>query len=73
MLLLLVESGDTQTNPGPKKPSFIKLFRWNLDRVTAHNLVKMPLIEAFITAQNFDICVCRKHSLIQALTLVMLE
>ena len=52
--MLLLESGDIETNLGLKKSSFIKFFHWNLNSLVAHNFVKMSLIEAFITAQNFD-------------------
>ena len=55
-LLLLLESGDIKTNQNlSKKFSFIKFFHWNLNRLAAHDFVKMPLIEAFIAAPNFDI------------------
>ena len=52
-LLLLLESGDIKTNQNlSKKFSFIKFFHWNLNRLAAHDFVKMPLIEAFIAAPN---------------------
>ena len=28
---------------------------WNLNRLVAHDFIKVPLIEAFITTSNFDI------------------
>ena len=52
--MLLLESGDIETNPGPRK-SFIKFCHWNLNGLAAHDFVKMPLIEAFIKTHNFDI------------------
>ena len=52
--MLLLESGDIETNPGPRK-SFIKFCHWNLNGLAAHDFVKIPLIEAFITTHNFDI------------------
>ena len=52
--MLLLESGDIETNPDPRK-SFIKFCHWNLNGLAAHDFVKMPLIEAFIKTHNFDI------------------
>ena len=52
--MLLLESVDIETNPGPRK-SFIKFCHWNLNGLAAHDFVKMPLIEAFIKTRNFDI------------------
>ena len=53
--MLLIVSGDIETNPGPKKSSFIKFFHKKWNGLAAHDFVKMSLIEAFITAQNFGI------------------
>ena len=52
--MLLLESGDIETNPGPRK-SFIKFCHWNLNGLAAHDFVEIRLIEAFITTHNFDI------------------
>ena len=54
-ILLLIRSGDTETNPGPKKQSCMKLFHWNLNGLAAHDFIKLPLIEAYIATNNFDI------------------
>ena len=54
-LMLLLESGDIETNPGPRRSSFIKFCHWNLNGLAAHDSVAMPLIEAFITIHNLDI------------------
>ena len=53
--LLLLTSGDVETNPGPKKSSVIKFCHWNLNGLAAHDFLKVSLIEAFITTHNFDI------------------
>ena len=53
--ILLVNSGDTETNPGPRKSSPIKFCHWNLNGLAAHDFIKLPLIEPFITTHNFDI------------------
>ena len=52
--MLLLESGDIETNPGPRK-SFIKSCYWILDGLAAHDFVTIFLIEAFIESHNFDI------------------
>ena len=46
VLQVLLKSGDIETNLGPKKSSAINL---------CLDFVKVPLIEAFINAHNFDI------------------
>ena len=53
--LLLLRSGDVETNPGPKKSSVIKFCHWNLNGLAAYDFLKVSLIEAFITTHNFDI------------------
>ena len=53
--ILLVNSGDIETNPGPRKSSPIKFCRWNLNGLAAHDFIKVPLIEAFISTHNLDI------------------
>ena len=53
--ILLVNSGDIETNPGPRKSSPIKFCHWNLNGLAAHDFIKVPLIEAFISIHNVDI------------------
>ena len=53
--ILLVNSGDIETNPGPRKSSPIKFCHWDLNGLAAHDFIKVPLIEAFISTHNFDI------------------
>ena len=53
--MLLLEPGDIETNPGPRRSFFIKFCQWDLNGLGAHDFLKMPLIEAFITTHNFDI------------------
>ena len=53
--ILLVNSGDIESSPGLRKSSPIKFCHWNLNGVAAHDFIKVPLIEAFITTHNFDI------------------
>ena len=53
--MLLLASGDIETNPGPRRYRFFKFCHWNLSGLAAHDFVKVPLIEAFITIHSFDI------------------
>ena len=53
--ILLVNSGDIETDPGPRKSSPIKICHWNLNGLAAHDFIKVPLIEAFVSTHNFDI------------------
>ena len=53
--LLLLLSGDIETNPGPKRSSNIKFCHWNLNGLAAHDFIKVPLVEAFIKNNNFDL------------------
>ena len=62
--MLLRESSGIETNPGLRK-SFIKFCHWNLNGLAAHDFVKMPLIEAFITTHNFDI-ICLSETLLDS-------
>ena len=51
--LLILLSGDIETNPRPKRSSNIKSSHWNLNGLAAHDFIKVPLVEAFITSKNF--------------------
>ena len=53
--MLLLESDNIETNPDPTRSPFIKFCQWNLNGLAVDEFAKMPLIEAFITTQNFDI------------------
>ena len=44
-----------KTNPGPKRSSNIKFCYWNLNGLAARDFIKVPLVEAFITSNNFDL------------------
>ena len=52
--MLLLKSGDIETNPGPRK-SFIKSYHWISNGLAAHDFVTTSLIETFIASRNFDI------------------
>ena len=51
----MVNSGDIETNPDPRKSSPIKFCHWKLNGLAAHDFIKVTLIEAFINTHNFDI------------------
>ena len=53
--LLLLLSGDIETNPSPKRSSNIKFCYWNSNGLAAHDFIKLPLVEVFITSNNFDL------------------
>ena len=53
--LLLLLSEDIEINPGPKQSSYIKFCHWNLNGLATHDFIKVPLVEAFITSNNFDL------------------
>ena len=53
--ILLVNSGDTETNRGPRKSSPIKFCHQNLNGLAAHDFIKVPLIEGFTSTHNFNI------------------
>ena len=62
---LILLSGDIEVNPGPKRSANIKFCHWNLNGLAAHDFIKVPLIEAFITTSNFDI-VCLSETFLDS-------
>ena len=63
--ILLVNSDDIETNPGPRKCCPIKFCQWNLNGLVAPDFIKVPLIEAFISTQNVDI-LCLSETFLDA-------
>ena len=53
-LNILIQCGDVETNPGPKYSS-LKFCHWNLIGITAHDSIKVSLLQAYITQHNYDI------------------
>ena len=51
---LLCRCGDTVTNLGPKYSS-LTFCHWNLNGLTAHDSIKISLIQAYIFRHNYDI------------------
>ena len=55
--LLVRQSGDTETNPGPNPnpcQSF-SIYQWNLNSLTAHNYLKVSLLRANVAIRKFDV------------------
>ena len=68
---LLLLSGDIEINPDPKRSFNIKFCHWNLNGLAAHDFIKVPLVEALITSNNFDI-VCLSESFLYSLYLTIM-
>ena len=51
---ILLSCGDIENNPGPTK-SNLSFCHWNVNGIAAHDFVKVSLIEAFITTNDYDI------------------
>ena len=49
--------GDAELNPGPKQSSInaFSIYHWNLNSLSAHNLVKIFLLKAYTAIHRFDI------------------
>ena len=62
---LLLLSRDIETNLGSKRSSNITFCQWNLNGLTAHGFIKVPLVEAFITSNNFDL-VCLSETFLDS-------
>ena len=56
-VILLLLTGGIETNPDPD-PDYLNSFsfcQWNLNNMAAHNFIKMPLLQAYIAMNRFDI------------------
>ena len=54
--LLIRQSGDIETNPGPKPNpchSF-SICHWNLNSLTAHNYLKVSLLRVYVAIKEID-------------------
>ena len=62
--VVLKFSGDIEENPGPK-PSSNQIFsicHWNLNRISAHNYIKVSLLRPYISTLKFDvICISKTY------------
>ena len=55
--LYLLTCGDIESNPGQGNNSaqYLSICHWNLNGLASHDFIKISLIEAFNSVQNFDI------------------
>ena len=55
VLILLVNHGDIEINPGPKKKlaKYFSCCHWNVNSILAHN--KLSLLTAYNSALNYDL------------------
>ena len=61
-ILLLLKSGDIQSNPGPRKGSVLKFCHWNLNGLAAHEFVKLSLIDVYINViKNYNKKYYKEH------------
>ena len=55
--LILLLSGDIETNPGPAVNNLqsLSICHWNLNSIAAENFAKISLLQAYLTVHKFDI------------------
>ena len=51
----MIQSGDVELNPDPKKSSSLSFFHWNLNRIAAHDFAKISLIQSHALFYKTDI------------------
>ena len=53
----MLRHGDIEANPGPKKNCSTNFYfcHWNSNSLTAHNYVKLPLIQAYNSVYKHDV------------------
>ena len=61
--LLLILCGDVEVNPGPGHWSSLSFCHWNLNSISAHDFVKVSLLEAYNAIHKFDIIFLSETSL----------
>ena len=62
---LLLLSENIEINPFPKRSSYKKFCHWNLNVLATHDVIKVPLLEAFITSNNFEL-VCLSETFLDS-------
>ena len=55
--ILLLLTGDIETNPGPQTDRFFKFLHWNLNSICARGGFKIPPLEAYNSVCRFDVMV----------------
>ena len=53
--ILLIISGDIESNPGPNNKYNLSICHWNLNSIPAHNYCKLTALMAFNAIHKFDI------------------
>ena len=53
--LLLILCGDVEVNPGPGHWTSLSFCHWNLNSISAHDFLKVSLLEAYNAMHKFDI------------------
>ena len=65
ILLILFVCGDVELNPGPKNRNScydFSICHWNFNSITAHNFVKVNLLQAYNAIHDFDtICLSESY------------
>ena len=54
---LLMQHGDIEVNSGPKYSS-LTFYHWNLNDPTAHDNIKISLLQSYLTQHKCDIIIC---------------
>ena len=54
LLFLLLSSGDIHPNPGPEN-DLLSFMHWNLNSLTAHDSIRIPLIQSYNLHNKYDI------------------
>ena len=57
LLLVLLQHGDIETNPGPSKEynQYLSCCHWNLNSLPSHNYAKVSLLQAYNSIYKHDI------------------
>ena len=52
-----MQCGDVESNPGPIATKFkqLSICHWNLNSISAHKLIKLSLLEAYIHTEDRDV------------------
>ena len=66
---LLLNSGDIESDPGPRKSSTLKFCHWNLNGLAAHEFTKLSPLEGSINVNDIDI-ICLSETLLDSSILI---
>ena len=62
---LLLRSGDIETQLGTRSKNSISVGKFNINRLSAHNVAKLSSLKAFNSVHNFDI-ICLSESFLDS-------